>query len=765
MIKQRCSWWHVPLLLVILLLSLVPNMHRPLWRSRAPALLGGSPDGGSPDGLPCTLALTVAVVPLGRIRRAALQQLLSDADPDLVAAPDGDDRVGNLSSAVHAALPHHGRLLVGSGAAGVPSLWARRSLFVEAPSAREPAAGLARIASSGACKARAAIGAGRSNDLPRFAAAAAGPLVVGLSISADETPTGWREMCRRYHLQDSLEALGAPAEATSPADSSWPPPHQSASVVLGGGAVALGTTVCRRWLGKQAEPPGAHWPLLVAVRLEGVAAPAVMMPSPTPTPQPASAGGGGGSGGSGAVPGATPTCDGCSHQGRCYDAERFPQFDSASCEQLGGGWKGAAERRAGGGAGPGSLVATLKTYDADIVCVQESVGLAHLLGEALPTHTRILSAAKPPPARSKPAAAKPPAGAAPKLRLRETDSTVLFRTSAFALLGEGEAPLGSGRTLAHLLHPDEPVEYESGRSPRVGQTRALLRVVRELGGGRAEPVLLMGDFNDPHLPRWHLRAAGYVDAFTALGVTPEPTFPAHPLATWDLMYPHARRMRPLAAQVLRAAPGGEPPSDHWPLIAAWAPLAPDATPPPLMASYDPATLLLPPAYRSCGGARYDDERRSGKPRWRVAASSAVRGHDYGCPEGLDLAALSNASSKAQRKEAAAVCRVCAAAAVAICEAHGERCAGFELNGAQLVATLKGAPCLRQVDTGNTVVVKVGAKNDACSAPQAGKPLTAKAAPGRSRGTGWVVPAVAEAALNGSTSSTRQSDSYYYSSYS
>ena len=94
--------------------------------------------------------------------------------------------------------------------------------------------------------------------------------------------------------------------------------------------------------------------------------------------------------------------------------------------------------------------------------------------------------------------------------------------------------------------------------------------MRELGGGRAEPVLLMGDFNDPHLPRWHLRAAGcaprlcslrhvaastpltaaaipaaalaapvrYVDAFTALGVTPEPTFPAHPLATWDLMYPH-----------------------------------------------------------------------------------------------------------------------------------------------------------------------------------------------------------------------------------
>ena len=72
----------------------------------------------------------------------------------------------------------------------------------------------------------------------------------------------------------------------------------------------------------------------------------------------------------------------------------------------------------------------------------------------------------------------------------------------------------------------------------------------------------------------------------------------------------------------------------------------------------------------------------------TCAASAVRGHDYGCPEGLDLAALSNASSKAQRKEAAAVCRVCAAAAVAICEAHGERCAGFELNGAQLVLVLR-----------------------------------------------------------------------------
>ena len=96
------------------------------------------------------------------------------------------------------------------------------------------------------------------------------------------------------------------------------------------------------------------------------------------------------------------------------------------------------------------------------MCVQESVGLAHLLGEALPTHTRILSVAKPPPARSKPAAAKPPAGAAPKLRLRETDSTVLFRTSAFALLGEGEATLGSGRTLAwarlapHAVGPGDP---------------------------------------------------------------------------------------------------------------------------------------------------------------------------------------------------------------------------------------------------------------------------------------------------------------------
>ena len=115
------------------------------------------------------------------------------------------------------------------------------------------------------------------------------------------------------------------------------------------------------------------------------------------------------------------------------------------------------------------------------MCVQESVGLAHLLREALPTHTRILSAAKPPPARSKPAAAKPPAGAAPKLRLRETDSTVLFRTSAFALLGEGEAPLGSGRTLAwarlapHAVGPGDPPTLLVGSLHSSSRTRKFAR--------------------------------------------------------------------------------------------------------------------------------------------------------------------------------------------------------------------------------------------------------------------------------------------------
>ena len=50
----------------------------------------------------------------------------------------------------------------------------------------------------------------------------------------------------------------------------------------------------------------------------------------------------------------------------------------------------------------------------------------------------------------------------------------------------------------------------------------------------------MGDLNDAMHPRWHMRGAGLVDTFTALGVTPTPTFPAHPLATWDLMCPHGR---------------------------------------------------------------------------------------------------------------------------------------------------------------------------------------------------------------------------------
>ena len=108
------------------------------------------------------------------------------------------------------------------------------------------------------------------------------------------------------------------------------------------------------------------------------------------------------------------------------------------------------------------------------------------------------------------------------------------------------APLGPHGLLtllvasAHLLHPDAGEEYRTGHSPRVAQVGAALRALRSVARPR-EATLLMGDLNDAMHPRWHLRGAGLVDTFTALGVTPMPTFPAHPLASWDLMH---RRRRP-----------------------------------------------------------------------------------------------------------------------------------------------------------------------------------------------------------------------------
>ena len=98
----------------------------------------------------------------------------------------------------------------------------------------------------------------------------------------------------------------------------------------------------------------------------------------------------------------------------------------------------------------------------------------------------------------------------------------------------------AGRTLlvgtTHLMHADTPSEMANGQNARHPQVTTLLNALR----GTALPgeaTLVMGDMNEPFQPRWRMRADGLVDCFTALGITPTATFPAHPLAEWDAMYP------------------------------------------------------------------------------------------------------------------------------------------------------------------------------------------------------------------------------------
>ena len=135
--------------------------------------------------------------------------------------------------------------------------------------------------------------------------------------------------------------------------------------------------------------------------------------------------------------------------------------------------------------------------------------------------------------------------------------------------------------------------------------------------------------------------------------------------------------------------------------------------------------LAPSAYRNCS-SRWYYERPTGASTWREIEGSHVPGADYGCSdESLDVQSLQPNASKAARAEASRVCRVCAAGAAALCEDHGPRCAGFVLDSARSVATLKGAACAKPTPFGNVVFLKAswkapaGADATDCSPPRAG----------------------------------------------
>jgi len=140
----------------------------------------------------------------------------------------------------------------------------------------------------------------------------------------------------------------------------------------------------------------------------------------------------------------------------------------------------------------------------------------------------------------------------------------------------------TGRTIfvatAHLTTPRRKEEFETGRSPRVGQLR---RISAELGRlvGQGEPAFFMGDMNDPRQPQRILGQAGFTSCFAALGLQSPPTFQCYPAANIEPGEPtiteaidliaanvHARA---IAASVPQCFYGDVAPSDHWPVHAVY----------------------------------------------------------------------------------------------------------------------------------------------------------------------------------------------------
>ena len=143
--------------------------------------------------------------------------------------------------------------------------------------------------------------------------------------------------------------------------------------------------------------------------------------------------------------------------------------------------------------------------------------------------------------------------------------------------------LATGRELVvatvHLTWIGATDEPDSGLSPRPAQTRAVVAALAAIAGPDAH--LVMGDLNDPVVPVRILRAAGYVDAWAALGVQPPPTYPAFPVdgdgsrrppllptSTLDWQF-HRGPIRPVMTEVVDQPWRGIAPSDHRPVMTLY----------------------------------------------------------------------------------------------------------------------------------------------------------------------------------------------------
>lgn len=126
---------------------------------------------------------------------------------------------------------------------------------------------------------------------------------------------------------------------------------------------------------------------------------------------------------------------------------------------------------------------------------------------------------------------------------------------------------------AHLTWQGNPQEREEGLSPRLAEIRRAVDHLAQITD-EGEPVLFMGDLNDAANVVRQLRAAGYLDSFTASGSPLAPTHPARPTASgtpqvldWQF---HRGPIRPMTSQVGDWFLDDLAPSDHKPVVATYA---------------------------------------------------------------------------------------------------------------------------------------------------------------------------------------------------
>ena len=142
-------------------------------------------------------------------------------------------------------------------------------------------------------------------------------------------------------------------------------------------------------------------------------------------------------------------------------------------------------------------------------------------------------------------------------------------------------PQGKGYPLlvatSHLTFKATENELLTGTSPRVAQAHAMVKALDKLAS-LGDPVLLAGDFNDPSHPTYILNDGGYVDCFTALGLTSPPTAPTYktsnlppgrPSTSQTLDWIVSRDARAVAALVPEYVLDGVSPSDHLPVLAVY----------------------------------------------------------------------------------------------------------------------------------------------------------------------------------------------------